>query len=272
MKQIFFVILIILAFSVSFGLSFEAYAKEVLFGKGKETITIVFGVESLFRFPLEVKTITEASRFEIRPAGQEEPDYSVLVVKPRMTEGSADVTFILSDGTVIRTQLVISNRSHLKKDSIFDFKPRDELPATNPNNHDKHDPMVISELDLMRAMVRGDQVSGFSVSRMSQPIALGTTKASATLVKVYTGQDVHGYIYQIKTDSTRKIIQLDLKDLTIGIPNLAILAQVDRTVLGGDTQQERETYLRIVARPGASSHKIILPVAIEHEKRSREEK
>src|ERR1035437_6131324 len=104
-----------------------AHARDVYYGKAKETVQIPFGVETLFRFPIEVKTITEANRFEIRPANQEEPDYSVLVVKPRMSEGSADVTFLFSDGSVARTQLIISNKPNLKRDSIYDFKPRDDL-------------------------------------------------------------------------------------------------------------------------------------------------
>src|SRR4051812_20017736 len=107
--------------SLSLLISVPVHAREIVYGKAKETLSVSFGVETLFRFPMEVKTITEAQRFEIRPANSEEPDYSVLAVKPRMMEGVADITFILSDGSVIRTQLVISNRSNVKKDSIYDF-------------------------------------------------------------------------------------------------------------------------------------------------------
>ena len=257
---------------VTLVLSSSVQAREVVFGKGRETIPVPFGVETLFRFPMEVKTITEANRFEIHPASSDEPDYSVLVVKPRMSEGASDVTFILSDGAVVRTQLVVSNRPNLKKDSIYDFKPRDELNSTNPNLPDKHDPMVISELDLMRAMIRGDQVSGFNVSRISQSIPLGSHDISATLLKIYTGQDVNGYVYHLKTESQKKLFEIDLKGLSIGIPNLAVLAQIDRSALGGATPELRETFLRIVARPGAASHKVILPVAIEASKSAKEAK
>jgi hypothetical protein len=250
----------------------DVFAREIVFGKGRETIPVAFGSETLFRFPLEVKTITEANRFDIHPANNQDVDYSVLAVKPRMSEGAADVTFILSDGTVIRTQLVVSNRSNLKKDSIYDFKPTEELPSSNPSIAEKHDPMVISELDLMRAMVRGDQVSGFGLSRTSQVISLGAPDVSALLVKVYSGRDVNGYVYQLKTSATHKRYKVDLKGLSIGVPNLAVLAQVDHPDLGGKTQEERETYLRIVARPGASSHKVILPMAIEQAKTSKEER
>lgn len=240
----------------------EALARLVVYGKARETIPVAFGAESLFRFPMEVKTVTEASRFEIKPSNSDEPDYSVLAVKPRMSEGAADVTFILSDGSVIRTQLVISNRPNLKKDSIYDFKPKDDLATANPNLAEKHDPMVISELDLMRAMIRGENVSGFDMSRHSQSIGLGSPHIFATLVKIYSGKDVNGYVYILKTESADRTFEIDLKGLAIGQPNLAVLAQVDHTQIGGKTGDERQTVLRIVAKPGASSQRVILPVAI----------
>jgi hypothetical protein len=249
----------------SFAMSSGAHAREVVYGKARETLPIAFGIETLLRFPMEVKTITEAARFEIRPANMEEPDYSVLVVKPRMSEGTADVTFILSDESVIRTQLVISNRPNVKRDTIYDFKPRDELADTNPNLAEKRDPMVISELDLMRAMLRRAQVAGFDVRHHSQSIALESPLLSATLVKTYTGRAVSGFIYILKTEARDRVFEIDLRGLAIGQPNLAVLAQIDRNRLGGESPEERQAVLRIVARSGASSHRVILPVAIRAE-------
>ena len=83
----------------SLGATHAASARDLLYGRARETVPVAFGSETIFRFPLEVKTITEASRFDIHPANSEEPDYSVLIVKPRFSEGSSDVTFLLSDGT-----------------------------------------------------------------------------------------------------------------------------------------------------------------------------
>lgn len=245
-----------------------AHAREILYGKGLQTVPVSFGVETLFRFPLEVKTVTEASRFDIHPSNADEPDYSVLVVKPRMSEGSANVAFILSDGSVIRTQLVISsgsngsNRRNLRQDSIYDFKPKQDLAESNPNLAEKHEPMAVSELDLMRGMIRRDNVAGFDLSHRSQVIDVGSPHLSATLVKIYSGRDVNGYVYVLKTDSTDRAYDIDLKGLAIGQPNLAILAQVDRNQIGGPNADDRQTALRIVAKPGASSRRVILPVAI----------
>ena len=250
----------------SFGATQTANARDVLFGKARETISVAFGTETIFRFPLEVKTITEASRFDIHPANQEEPDYSVLVVKPRFAEGAADVTFLLSDGTPIRTQLVVATRSNLKRDSIYDFKAKEELGDTNPNLKDHPDPMVISELDLMRSMIQGNQVSGFNTENYSKQISLGSPGLSAELKRVYRGREMNGYVYLLKTGHEKGGFEISLDALAIGQPNLAILAQIDRTYIGGKTPAERESYLRVVARPGASSQRIILPVALKSEK------
>lgn len=250
----------------SFGVATTASARDVLYGKARETISVAFGSETIFRFPLEVKTITEASRFEIHPANTEEPDYSVLVVKPRFSEGAADVTFLLSDGTPIRTQLVVAAKSNLKRDSIYDFKAKEELGDTNPNLKDHPDPMVISELDLMRAMIRGDQVSGFTTESYSKSISLGSPHLSAELKRIYRGREMNGYLYLLKSDLKEGGFEVSLDALAIGQPNLAILAQVDRDFIGGKTPEEREVYLRIVARPGASSQRIILPVSLKSER------
>lgn len=249
-----------------------AEARLVVFGQARETVPVAFGVETLFRFPMEVKTVTEANRFEIKPSNTEEPDYSVLAVKPRMSEGAADVTFILSDGSVIRTQLVISNRPNLKRDSIYDFKPKDELASTNPNLAEKRDPLIVSELDLMRAMIRGERVSGFDFSRTSQSLSVGSPHLSATLVKIYSGKDVNGYVYILKTDGGDRVFEIDLKGLAIGQPNLAVLAQADRLQVGGSQADDRQTVLRIVAKPGASSHRVILPVALRGESKGGDAK
>jgi len=251
--------------AIALGCSSAADARLIVYGKARETIPVAFGFETLLRFPQEVKTITEASRFEINPANKDEPDYSVLVVKPRMSEGAADVTFILSDGSTIRAQLVISNRPNVRKDSIYDFKPKDELATTNPNLSGKSEPMVISELDLMRAMIRGENVSGFDLSRHSQSAAMGSPHLTATLVKIYSGKDVNGYVYILKSESAERTFEIDLKGLAIGEPNLAVLAQVDRPAIGGRDARDRQTVLRIVAKPGASAHRVILPVALRGE-------
>lgn len=251
----------------------HAQARDIVFGKAKETLAVSFGVDTLFRFPMEVKTITEAQRFEIRVANTEEPDYSVLRVKPRFSEGVSDVTFVLSDGSVIRTQLVISNKSNLKKDSIYDFKPKDELLGTNPNLLDNRAPLSISELDLLRSMIAGDRISGFEVRKMNQVIPLADAKLEAaaipkvTLVKSYTGSQINGFVYRIECAEKEQSLSLHIENLSIGQPNLALLSQSNKDFLECDSAENRETFIRVVTKPGASFRKFILPTAIEGEKR-----
>ncbi len=266
---------IMLAASVLAG-SRGASARDILYGQARETVPVAFGAETLFRFPQEVKTVTEASRFEIRPANSDQPDYSMLVVKPRFSEGASDVTFLLADGTEVKTQLAISTRTNLHSDRIYDFKPKEDLSQTNPNRKSRSDPMVISELDLMRAMLRNDTISGFKIEAYSKPIALGSSHLSghlsAELKLVYRGHDMNGYIYLLTTDFKNEGFEVNLDGLAIGQPNLAILAQVDRHIIGGRAPDERRAYLRVVARPGAYSQQILLPVSLRSEKRRSEEK
>lgn len=260
----------VIVFTILTALSFcqakTSWAREYVYGKSGITVPVSYLVDNIFRFNQEVKTITEASRFEIRPVSDENPDYSVLKVRPRMNEGVQSVTFILADGSLIKTQLVIKNQSNPSGDNVFDFKPKDELQSTNSDLSDKHEAVAVSELDLMRGMVLGNQVSGYEAESYSIPIQIGSPDLQATVVKVYRGHEMNGYIYLLKTESRSKYFQIDLRALAVGQPNLAIAAQVDRAVLGGDTEKERQTFLRIIAKPGASSRKIILPVAIKEEK------
>lgn len=249
-----------------------AHARDVIYGKSKETLQVNFGSETLFRFPLEVKTITEAAYFEIKPANNEEPDFSVLSVKPRMQEKTADVTFVLADGSVIRTQLISTAQRTVKagkKDSIYDFKPQDELLSSNPNLPDKREPLVVTELDLMRVMLSGEKLSGFEIQNLDFKVDLAVAESplSVKLVRRYVGSAVNGFIYELRNESQENPVTIQLEKLSIGQPNLALLAQVDRSVLAGPNELDRQTLLRIVTKPGASSRKIVLPTAL-----SREEK
>ena len=161
----------------------------------------------------------------------------------------------------------------LARPSIYDLKPKDDLLSSNPNAADnlgnaKHDSMSISELDLLRAMIRGDAVAGFDVSHYSISIAINSPNLSATLIKVYRGKDLNGYVYHLKVDGSGHYYDIDLKGLAIGSPNLAVISQVDRKKIGGNRPEERESFLRIVAKPGSSGSKMILPVAIKSDSKS----
>lgn len=247
----------------------RSLAREVLYGSMKETLPLTFGTETLFRFPLEVKTITEAAFFEIKPANSEEPDYSVLAVKPRMTEKIADVTFVLADGQIIRTQLVsspASQRMKQKKDSVYDFKPQEDALG-NGHLAENREPLVVSELDLMRVMLSREKLSGFEVQDFQLKIeSPPASPLSIVLVKKYTGSGVYGFIYELKNESPEQAVTLHLEQLAIGQPNLALLSQADRLTLLPQSQgqaSDRQTLLRIVTKAGASGRKFVLPNPLE---------
>lgn len=133
----------------------DALAKTVYFGSETEVVTLVYGSPTLFRFSGEVRTISQASRFEIEPANSDQPNYSLLAIRPRFSTGSSDVVFILADGSTIKTKLVVvSNFIPEKTDSIYDFKSKESL--IGPGDEGKVG-SSLSELALMKAMIRGDQ-------------------------------------------------------------------------------------------------------------------
>ena len=133
-------------------------ARQVYFGSETESVTVAYGAPTLFRFPSEVKTISQAQKFKIEPANSEQPNYALLSVTPRFTTGSSDVAFILGDGTVIKVRIRITAQAIPEKtDSIFDFKSKESLIDSGEG---KPGGTVMSEFELMRAMLRGDQVVG----------------------------------------------------------------------------------------------------------------
>ena len=81
-------------------------AKKIYYGSGIETIKLVYGQSTIFRFHKQVRTISQVHRFNIQPADKNDPDYSVLSVIPRFTKGSSKTVFILSDGTPVNVKLV----------------------------------------------------------------------------------------------------------------------------------------------------------------------
>ena len=63
----------------------NALARTLYFGSETETVTLVAGNATLFRFTGEVRTISQASRFEITPANADQPNYSLLSIRPRFS-------------------------------------------------------------------------------------------------------------------------------------------------------------------------------------------
>lgn len=234
-------------------------AKVIYYGSEKEQVNLSYGGPTIFRFNEEVKTISQASRFDIHPADDADPNYSVLSVTPRFTSGKSDVTFILASGAIVNTALTVVPKAIPEKtDSFYDFKSKDSLIEGEKEGGNRSN---VSEMELMKAMIRWDQVVGYKTEVLSKTIDTGIDDLSAKLVRVYMGAQFNGYIFEVKNTSNKRDYTIDLKNLSLGMPNAALISQVDREVLSNTKEKSNSTFVRIVAKPTSVYYNVHLPVA-----------
>lgn len=235
----------------------RCYARTIYYGSEVETVTVAYGGPTIFRFNEEVKTISQAAKFKIAPADSKDPSYMVLSVTPRFTRGKSKVSFILANGAVVNMNIVIVSKALPEKtDSFYDFEPKERLIDNSNNQKGKN----ISELELMKAMIRWDSVVGYKARSLVRTVKTGVSGLSAKLVRIYTGPKYNGYVFKIRNNN-RKKYAIDVKSLTLGTPNVALLSQVDKKILKGSKSKENVTFLRIVAKPTSVYYNIALPVA-----------
>ena len=117
---------------------------------------------------------------------------------------------------------------------------------------------MYQDLELMKAMVRWDRVVGYKVRNLQRTVNTGVKDLSAKLVRIYTGPKYNGYVFKIRNRS-KKSYAIDLKSLTLGTPNVALLSQVDKSVI--QPKKENATMLRIIAKPTSVYYNISLPIA-----------
>ena len=203
----------------------ECQARIIYYGSETQLAMVAYGGPTIFRFNEEVKTISQASRFTITPADSEKPDYTTLSVNPRFTRGSSKVTFILSNGVVVTIKIIIvSKKIPENVDSFYDFRPKETLIEKNVGTQGHN----ITELDLMKAMIRGETVVGYRTRTLIRTVNSGVRWVSAKLVRIYTGPKFNGYIFKIRNGSSRKKYAFTLEKLSLGQPNQALLSQVDK--------------------------------------------
>ncbi|MBT4761934.1 MAG: hypothetical protein HOO06_09580 [Bdellovibrionaceae bacterium] len=233
------------------------HARTIYYGSEVETITVAYGGPTIFRFNEEVKTISQASKFSIKPADNNNPNYTTLSVTPRFTKGKTKVSFILANGVVVNTKIVIVSKSIPEKtDSFYDLQPKERLIESSQNSKGAN----ISELELMKSMIRWDNVVGYNIRTLVRKVNTGIKGLSAKLVRVYTGPKYNGYIFKVRNKS-RKTYAIDLKSLTLGVPNVALLTQVDHKILKSSKTKRNITFLRIVAKPTSVYYNITIPIA-----------
>lgn len=245
-----------------------AHAKMIYFGSETEVVTLVYGGATLLRFPGEVRTISQANRFEIAPANGDQPNYALLAVRPRFTSGSSDVVFILADGTTIKTKLVVVTRAVPEKtDAIYEFKSKEQLLGDSP---EAKAGSGLSELELMKAMLRGDEVAGYEVRNLVRTISPGFKGVTTKLVRIYTGNQFNGYIFELTNNTKAQKLFVNIQNLTLGDPNVAILSAVDQPVLEPEGNgKQAKTYLRIVAKPSSIYNQLILPIQVVEKKEEK---
>ena len=239
-------------------LASNVQAKTLFYGSERENISLSHGVATLLRFDEEVKTITQASMFDIKPANPESPDYRLLSVQPRTKNATSNVTFILANDVVVNAKLTtVHSKLHEKTNTFYDFKAKslqiDPIARSSKGSN-------VSEIELMKAMIRTDKVIGYNIKSLNQDVRSGIEGVSAKLIKVYSGPKFHGYIFKITNLNKDKTYALDIKSLTLGRPNVALLSQADSSILY-PSQNENETILRIVTKPTSVYYAVTLPIA-----------
>lgn len=259
----FYILLLILIASM---LSGKAHAKSVYYGSQLEQVRIKHGGPTIFRFPKAVQTITGASRLSIKPANEADPSYTALAVTPRFTNGVNEVAFFLADGQVVRTKILVSPNDPAA-DSYYDFKSKDAADSGADENAPK-----LTEIELLKAMVRDDEVSGYKVSRMSDPAPSKQANASVELIRIYRGSPFNGYVYRVTNTSWRKVVEIDVRHITVGEPNLATLTQSDESTLYPKGKGAHQTLVRVVAKNTASSRDVILAMEAEEPDASKHKK
>lgn len=252
MTKLFHFTILILSFLVFS----SAEARTVYYGSTPETIRVAYGGQTIFRFEKPVRTVSQASRFSIKPVDEENPNYAMLAVEPRFLKASSPVSFILSDGAIINTRLVVVSADTTEKvESIYDFKSQSALISR------ESDTPQLGKIDLMKALIRGDFVAGYEIKDLSMELSTGLENVSATLVRLYTGQEFNGYVFRIANQNEKARVEVDVRKLKIGNPNLAIFSSVDRDVLEPKGSSRNVAELRIVAKPASLTTEVILPIA-----------
>ena len=235
----------------------SANASEIVFGDTVEKINLIYGEETILRFPSQVKTISNVSDFEIAPVDKNDPDYTLLSIKPIFRKSKGKVLFVLEDGTVLRTSFrAIKKNSSLNNDSFYEFVSKKQIVNKTQNL------TTISELELLKAMVRDDSVTGYKRRKLVRTIWGINKMLNVKLVRTYSGKRFNGYIFKIENKTNNTTVQINPEAISLGNPNQAIMSQVDDENVYSRKMGKSVTYLRIVAKPSSVYSDIKLPFAI----------
>ena len=199
--------------------------------------------------------MSNAARFEITPADETSPDYSVMKVRPRYRRGKDEVNFILANGAVVRVAIAtVAKHIPEKTHSIYDFAAR-QAEIQREIEQDS----AISQMQLLKAMIRDDRVAGYTKRRLKRGVLSGSPNLKIALISIYTGAKYNGYTFKVTNTSTTKSYDLKLENLSIGHPNTARLAQTDLKELKNAKTKKNSTLVRVVASATATYYNVNLP-------------
>ena len=242
------IVLIYIGFNLGVG---TCQAKTIYYGSETEAVTLSYGGETIFRFNEPVKTISRASNFSIETADKTNPDYAVLSVTPRFTKGNSRITFLLANGAVVSTNIeTVSKVIPEKTDSFYDFVPKSSLIEKEGNVTSD-----ITDIELLKSMIRREEVLGIEQRPLEREVHSGVSDLKAKLVRLYTGAKFNGYIFKLTNVSKKKTYAVDLRYLTLGKPNLALLSQTDKDKL----KPNESTFFRIIAKPSSVYYNLNIP-------------
>lgn len=234
------------------------FSKTIYFGATPETVPILYGAPTVLRFEEPVKTISNATKFSIKPVNEEDPDYSLLSIEPRELNGKTDVVFMLASGELARLRLsVLPSGARIKTDSIYDIRSKQSLIETK-----RESTPHVNQIDLMSSIIRGDQVTGYDISAPYREVGGGFKSAKVILKQVYRGEEFRGFVYEIRNLMTRSELDIDIRKLRFGSPNQAILAFSDLRRLGKMGHKNDKTRLIVITKPFVSSSEAVLPFQV----------
>ena len=240
------------------GVETSAQAGVVIVPPGEDVkIPIASKTGSLVQLPSSVKAVTPSQFFEIVDVASEVDSATgakvdVKLFQVRQLPGAQPeiVSFVLGDGRTVKVQLIASDNADKHYDLVF---PSDVRKLRHPK-------FLQAEISLMYAMVQ-DEGGLFARQTVDSFVSLtGLDKSSATLKRIFAGNGLTGYVFEIRNKSS-SVMQVDVSRIGFGTAlsngSRVALVHADKDRLepcGLFASPECKTLLFVVARsesPGA---------------------
>ena len=238
--------------------------KDVFFGSATESIEVPFGEKTILTFSHRVKSHTQSKSYLVKLDDELDPDYRVFTVTPQFTTGTDKISFTLENGKIARLRFkTIKNEENGFMELSYEIRPKayQDVSKAPP----------IGEVELLKAMIRDDAVAGYRRSVVNKPVPSGRKGVSSKLVRTYKGRNLHGYVFKLKNELSRNKVEIDVKGLKVGDPNLAILSQADAMTLypGKSKRGPSESLVRIVAKPSSQFKAVRMPMTAKKVKEGK---